>query len=86
MFHHPDCIIPEDIAKRRFVDMDTDTGTIDDQSECIDDIESDDSSFSAGPSSSFESEGSIEDTSTDMNDSCSLESYDSFNGDPYPCR
>lgn len=86
MFHHPDCIIPEEIAKRRFVDMETDTGTIDDQSECIDDIESDDSSFSAGTSSSFESEGSIEDTSTDMNDSCSLESYDSFNGDPYPCR
>jgi len=86
MFHHPDCIIPEEIAKRRFVDMDTDTGTIDDQLECIDDIESDDSSFSAGTSSSFESEGSIEDTSTDMNDSCSLESYDSFNGDPYPCR
>jgi len=85
MFHHPDCIIPEEFAKRRFVDMETDTDT-DDQSECIYDIESDDSSFSAGTSSPFESaEGSIEDTSTvSYDDSSSLESYDSFNGDP--CR
>ena len=85
MFHHPDCIIPEEFAKRRFVDMETDTDT-DDQSECIYDIESDDSSFSAGTSSSFESaEGSIEDTSTvSYDDSSSFESYDSFNGDP--CR